>query len=85
MSILPHGLTAPEIRILQEFRRLATEEMPVSQVAAIKHPFGGGEAQAWSLVEKGWLAADESRQTLTLQESAKELLAYEPAPGTDAI
>lgn len=79
MIILPNGLTSPEIRILQEFRRLGNAEtLTLEQLTAIKHPTGGGEAPASSLVRKGFLTADGDRFTIT--ESAKEFLAIEAKP-----
>jgi len=73
-------MTAEEIRVLQEFRRITAESLPVSVIKAIKHPVNGGEAPALSLIAKGYLTADEGRQTFTLTEKAKEFLAYEPKP-----
>ena len=59
--ILPHGLTTPEIRVLQEFRRLNAETLPLDTIKAIKHPAsGGGELPAASLVEKGYLQTNGS-------------------------
>lgn len=73
-------MTAEEIRVLQEFRRLTTESLSLEAIKTIKHPAGGGEAPALSLVTKGFLTADAARQTFTLTLKAKELLAYEPKP-----
>lgn len=78
MIILPNDLTTQEIRVLQEFRRLNLETMSVDQIKAIKHPFGGGEQPAVSLVGKGWLTADPAGYTLT--EKAKAFLANDPKP-----
>ena len=78
--MLIKGMTSDEIRVLQEFRRLTTDSLPMTAIQAIKHPAGGGEAPALSLVSKGFLTADDSRQTFTLTQKAKEFLAYEPKP-----
>lgn len=78
--LMPNGLTPQEIRVLQEYRRIAADEMTVEQIVAIRHPVGGGEAPAWSLAEKGYLVADEARQKLSLTEEAKAFLAYDPVP-----
>jgi hypothetical protein len=78
--MLIKGMTAQEIRVLQEYRRLAMETLNVAAIKAIKHPSGGGEGPAFSLIAKGFLTADESRQNFTLTEKAKELLSYDPKP-----
>jgi hypothetical protein len=64
----------------QEFRRLTTESMPLATVKAIRHPVGGGEAPAFSLVQKGYLTTDDGRQNFTLTQKAKDFLAYDPKP-----
>lgn len=76
--ILPKGLTTPEIRVLQEFRRTNAETMSVDAIKAIKHPAGGGEAPAVSLVSKGYLQAADGGFTLT--PTAKEFLSHDPKP-----
>lgn len=83
---LPFGLSAEEIRVLQEFRRLAKETMSLAEITAIKHPAGGGDAPAVALLEKGFLTADDSRQNFTLTEAAKPVLEwnYVPAAERDA-
>ena len=83
--MLIKGMTAPEIRVLQEFRRLAVEGMPIATIKAIKHPFGGGEAPALSLVEKGFLTSDASRENFALTPKAKEFLVYDPKPEFDEV
>jgi hypothetical protein len=83
--ILPHGITAPEIRVLQEFRRAGNAEtLPIATLKAIKHPYGGGEAPVASLVEKGWLTADEAREQFTLTAKAREFLAIVALPEGEA-
>ncbi|HEX2061986.1 MAG TPA: hypothetical protein VHK90_14690 [Thermoanaerobaculia bacterium] len=79
MIILPNGLTPQEIRVLQEFRRLNNAEtLTVEQIKAIKHPAGGGEAPAASLVQKGYLTANGDGFTIT--QSGKDFLAIEAKP-----
>ena len=80
LRMLIKGMTEQEIRVLQEFRRLTTETMPLTTIKTIKHPFGGGEAPAFSLVQKGYLSADDARQNFTLTQKAKDFLAYDPKP-----
>ena len=78
--MLIKGMTPQEIRVLQEFRRCAAETLGVAALKAIKHPTGGGEAPAFSLVDKGFLTADPSRENFTLTPKAKDFLAYDPKP-----
>lgn len=76
---LPFPLTVQEMRVLQEFRRVAAETLAPDAVKAIKHPAGGGEAPAQSLVSKGFLTANGS-DGYTLTEKAKEFLAIDAKP-----
>jgi hypothetical protein len=78
--ILTHPMTAQEMRVLQEFRRVAAETLSVAAIKAIKHPAGGGEAPANSLVTKGYLTADAGAENYTLTEKAKEFLALDVKP-----
>jgi hypothetical protein len=78
--MLTIGLTAQEIRVLQEFRRMGAETLGVAAIKAIKHPAGGGEAPAFSLVDKGYLSTDAARENFTLTPKAKDFLAYDPKP-----
>lgn len=80
MSInLPHGLTSEEIRVLQEFRRLNAETLPLETIKAIKHPAAAaGEKPAASLVSKGFLTAEGEAFVLT--PKAKDFLAIEAKP-----
>lgn len=78
--MLIKGMTAEEIRVLQEFRRVTSETMPLSAIKTIKHPAGGGEAPAIALVGKGYLTVDAERQNFTLTPKGKEFLAYDPKP-----
>lgn len=76
--ILPLDLTPQEIRVLQEFRRLNAETLTADIVKAIKHPAGGGEAPAASLVAKGFLAAADGGFAVT--PKGKDFLAIEAKP-----
>jgi hypothetical protein len=76
--ILPHGLTSPEIRVLQEFRRRNGETLTADQVKAIKHPADGGEGPAVSLVTKGFLTGSDAGFSLT--EKAKDFLSIDARP-----
>jgi len=78
--ILPNDLTAQEIRVLQEFRRLNAESLTLEQIKAIKHPSGGGEAPAVSLAGKGWLATNGDKESFSVTQKAKDLLAIDPKP-----
>ena len=78
--MLIKGMTAQEIRVLQEFRRIASDTMSVAAIKAIKHPTGGGDAPAFALVAKGYLTVDDARESFTLSQKAKEFLAYDPKP-----
>ena len=79
-AMLIRGMTEQEIRVLQEFRRLAVESLGVAAIKAIKHPAGGGEAPAFSLVDKGMLTVDAARENFALTDKAKEFLSYDPKP-----
>lgn len=78
--MLIKGMTEQEIRILQEFRRMAAESLGIAAIKAIKHPTGGGEAPAFSLVDKGFLTTDTARESFTLTQKAKDFLSYDPKP-----
>lgn len=79
MIVLPNGLTSAEIRVLQEFRRLNAESLTLEQVNAIKHPAGGGEAPAASLLTKGYLSSTPEG-AFAITQSGKEFLAIEAKP-----
>ena len=90
--ILPHPMTVQEMRVLQEFRRVATETLNVTAIKAIKHPTGGGDAPAIGLLAKGYLTSDDARENFTLTPKAKDFLALDPkpefdqaAPGTEEV
>jgi hypothetical protein len=78
--MLIKGMTEQEIRVLQEFRRMAMETLAIDAIKAIKHPAGGGEGPALSLVDKGFLTADAARENFTLTAKAKDFLSYDPKP-----
>ncbi len=78
--MLIKGMTEQEIRVLQEFRRVTTETLGIAAITAIKHPAGGGEGPAWSLIGKGFLTADAPRESFTLTQKAKDFLSYDPKP-----
>ena len=78
--VLPFDLTVPAIRVLQEFKRLNAESLPLATIKAIKHPTGGGEAPAAELVDKGYLATDDAKENFTLTQKGKDFLAVQAAP-----
>ena len=79
--ILPHGLTAEEIRVLQEFRRLNADTLNFEQIKAIKHPAGpGGEGPAASLAGKGFLQAADGGDGFTVTQKGKDFLAIDAKP-----
>jgi len=79
MIILPLDLTPAEIRVLQEFRRLTTDTLPLETIKALKHPTGAlGEAPAASLVGKGFLTGEGD--TFTVTPKAREFLAIDAKP-----
>jgi hypothetical protein len=82
--MLIHGMTTQEIRVLQEYRRLTSETLTLAQIKAIKHPAGGGDAPARSLVPKGFLTADPAGESYTLTPQAKEFLAIDYKPETES-
>lgn len=82
--ILPFGLTSEEMRVLQEFRRLNADTLPLEKIKAIKHPAGpGGEVPAASLVPKGYLTAEGDGFTVTAK--AKEFLAIDAKPMVEEV
>ena len=77
--ILPHDLTSEEIRVLQEFRRLTTDTLPLETIKALKHPIGAvGEKPAAGLVAKGFLTAEG--ESFALTQKAKDFLALDVKP-----
>jgi hypothetical protein len=84
ISDLAKGLTAPEIRVLQEFRRVNLDTLTIAAIKAIRHPAGGGEAPALSLADRGYLATDAARENFTLTDKAKDFLSYDPKPEVES-
>ena len=82
--IMSQPLTVQEMRVLQEYRRINSETMPIAAITAIKHPVGGGEAPALSLTDKGFLATDAPRENFTLTQKAKDFLAIEVKPESES-
>ena len=78
--ILPHGLTPSEIRVLQEYRRMNLESMPLDAIKAIKHPAGGGEVPTAGLLEKGFLQINGTPESFALTQKAKDFLAIDAKP-----
>ena len=78
--MLIKGMTEQEIRVLQEFRRMGVETLGIVAIKAIRHPAGGGEGPALSLVDKGFLTTDTARENFTLSQKAKDFLSYDPKP-----
>ena len=78
--ILSHPIHSAEIRVLQEYRRIAADTMPLAAITAIKHPAGGGKDPALGLVAKGFLTADATGANFTLTEKARQFLALEVKP-----
>ena len=74
------GMTEQEIRVLQEFRRMAVESLGIAAIQGIRHPAGGGEQPAFGLVDKGFLTVDAARENFALTEKAKDFLSYDPKP-----
>jgi hypothetical protein len=72
------------MRVLQEFRRISADTLDLAAIKAIKHPVGGGEGPALSLIEKGYLTADGSREAFTLTEKAKAFLAINYVPEAES-
>jgi hypothetical protein len=77
-------MTAAEMRVLQEFRRISADALDLATIKAIKHPAGGGEGPALSLVDKGYLTADAGRTSFTLTAKAREFLAINYVPEVES-
>jgi hypothetical protein len=80
--MLIKGMTPQEIRVLQEYRRVGAQTLSVAAIQAIRHPVGGGEGPAVSLVDKGYLTAEGDGFTLT--EQAREFLAIDYKPEVES-
>ena len=76
-------MTPQEMRVLQEFRRVNAETLSVDAIKAIKHPSGGGEAPAASLVNKGYLSTNGAAGQFTLTQKGKDFLAIDVKPAVE--
>ena len=81
--IMSQPFTAQEMRVLQEYRRINSQTTSLEAIKAIKHPAGGGEAPAVSLVDRGYLTADATAQNFTLTHKAKDFLAIDVKPDVE--
>jgi DNA-binding MarR family transcriptional regulator len=77
--ILPGGLRADEIRILQEFRVQKTRELGREQIEAIRYPGGMSPEALDRLVERGYLEKSE-RDTFVLAAKGDEVLSIDHQP-----
>jgi len=76
---LPNGLTAQQIRVLQEFRRKAQDELTPEELDTIIHPGGGGGVDpASALASAGYIASAEGGFRLT--DKGREFLARPSMP-----
>jgi hypothetical protein len=82
--VLPFPMTEAEMRVLQEFRRISADTLDLAAIKAIKHPVGGGEAPALTLIDKGYLTTDGAREKFTLTARAKEFLAINYVPEVES-
>ncbi len=82
--IMSHPMSPQEIRVLQEYRRINVELLSLDQIKAIKHPAGGGEAPAASLVQKGYLSTNGTAGNFTLTQKAKDFLAIDVKPEAES-
>lgn len=82
--VLPYDLTIQEMRVLQEYKRLNAESLPLATIKAIRHPSGGGDAPALSLVGKGYLAADGANETFALTQKARDFLTIQAVPESES-
>lgn len=78
--VLPFDLTIQAIRVLQEYKRLNAESLPLATIKGIRHPSGGGEAPAVELVGKGYLEPDDAKENFALTQKGKDFLAIQAAP-----
>lgn len=76
--LLPHGLSANEIRVLQEFRRTQQKTMSLDEIRAIKHPIAADPIP--TLIQKGYLTETEAGASVRLTERADAFLSYDPKP-----
>ena len=78
--IMSHPMTPQEMRVLQEYRRVKTETLSIDAIKALKHPTGGGEAPAASLVRKGYLSTNGGADQFSLTQKGKDFLAIDVKP-----
>ena len=82
MSIeLPFPLTVPEMRLLQEYRRLGVESLSLEAIRAIKHPTSVPSDLAQALVAKGFLTFEG--ETFSLAENGKRFLERDVRPADE--
>lgn len=77
---LPGGLSAPEIRILQEYRRAGVQTMSMTAIREIRHPSKVGDEAVKGLVTKGYLARGEGDDTFELTGNGTKFLERNPVP-----
>ena len=77
--ILPDGLRADEIRILQEFRVQKARELGREQIQAIRYPGVMSPDALSRLVERGYLEHSE-RDTFVLAAKGDEVLSVDHQP-----
>ena len=78
--IMSHPMSPQEMRVLQEYRRVKAESLSIDAIKAIRHPAGGGEEPAASLVQKGYLSTTSEAGHFTLTQKAKDFLAIDVKP-----
>jgi len=76
---LPNGFRPEELRILQEYRRLARKSMTREEIDLIRHP-ASAEGAIEGLLEKGYLVPSGGEGEYLLTPASEELLAVEPVP-----
>ena len=77
---LPGGLSAPEIRILQEYRRAGVQTMTMAEIREIRHPSKVGDEAVDGLVTKGYVTRGEGDETFALTENGTSFLERNPVP-----
>ena len=80
---IPDGMSPPEIRILQEFRRLEAEDMALATIREIKHPVAVDDAAVLELEKRGMVASSEDGSSFRLTESGETFLARPAEPEKD--
>ena len=77
---MPHDLTAQEIRLLQEFRRLTSKQLTRGQLEGVRHPFGETGPAISGLLQKGFLTNGDAADSYGLTEKGEKFLSYDPVP-----